>query len=250
MVKVITVPGSSAMDEMRRLLAQRAITGLHPTLFGKREAADAIASDFSQATDLKKVRRVIAKSQKYDLPREFARFFEPDELDETELEERRAEEEWVMGESGESAAEKNQEDAGEDEEAVLYTCMDGEELLETTYIGLWQIAEPWQAFAYLGLGEDSDQIIGGVKHCALHRHWQERWGAEVVALQENMVECFVARPPLTRADALILAREQYFYCGALVHQGAGSVVELAEILFGRKRWYFWWGGFRLLAHKF
>jgi hypothetical protein len=55
-----------------------------------------------------------------------------------------------------------------------------------------------------------------------------------------MVECFVARPPLTRADALILAREQYFYCGALVHQGAGSVVELAEILIGRKRWYFWW----------
>ena len=127
-MKIVTVPGSSAMDEMSRLLVQRASTGLHPILFGKREAADAIALDYSQATDLKEVRRVVAKSQKYDLSREVARFFEPDELDETELEERRAEKEWVRGESGESVAEENQEYAAEDEDAVLHTCMDVEDL--------------------------------------------------------------------------------------------------------------------------
>lgn len=239
-MKIVTVPGANAMDEMRRLLDQRADTGLHPTLFGNKESADAIALDYSWSIDSKKVKQVIKQSFQYNLSLELARFYMAEECDEDDQEIRQAEEAWLMVGGREAVRDNHQDDIEAGQESVLYACMDGDELLETAYVGLWQIPEPWHAFAYLGLGEDPDQIIGGAKHCAIHRHWQERWGAEVVALQENRVECFVKRPPLTREDALILAREQYFYCGDLVSQGAGSVVELAEILLGSRLWFFWW----------
>ncbi|MCF7673705.1 MAG: DUF4253 domain-containing protein [Akkermansiaceae bacterium] len=224
-MKVIEVPGDKAMQELTRLLAKKADTGLHPVWFGGNRDITFIAEGRSQ---VKNPKTSITRSMKMNIDEMIADFYSPDSNDGEPREEEPAEEAWVL-----------EEETGEDSEVT-----DGDDELDlycsgkpphTVHIGLLDIDEPWQMFAHLGWGgSDSDF------QCALHRRWQEEWGAEVVVLQESIIECRVLRPPQTRKDAMRLAREQYFYCGDIVSQGTGSVLELAYTLLGLNQWFFWW----------
>ena len=238
-MKIITVPGSNAMDEMKRLLGQRASTGLHPVLFGSKDSADFI---YKGSLGVKDPAAIIAESLQIDVAKLIAEFYHPDEWEDGREEDEQAEEEWIMDESDSEAGEDDVE-TGDDDELDLSSAKQGRKLLETVHIGLLEIAQPWQVFAHLGWGDENtggQDIWGSAMNCAIHRRWQEEWGAEVVALQETVIECFVARPPLTRRDAMRLAREQYYYCSDIVHQGVGSIPELADTLMGYNQSYFWW----------
>ncbi len=72
------------------------------------------------------------------------------------------------------------------------------------------------------------------------RRWQERFGAEVVAVSHDVVELRVLRPPTNPAVCVALAHEHYAYCGDIVHQGFGSLARLAGSLLDARAWYFWW----------
>lgn len=78
------------------------------------------------------------------------------------------------------------------------------------------------------------------EHVARLRRWEERFGAEVVAISHDVVELRVLRPPTTPTACVALAREHYDYCGDIVHQGFGSLARLAGSLLGARAWYFWW----------
>jgi hypothetical protein len=78
------------------------------------------------------------------------------------------------------------------------------------------------------------------EHAALWRYWQERYGATVACIANDVIEFTVSKPPRTREQALELARQQYVYCADIVHQGVGTVEALAATMMNSSVWYFWW----------
>jgi hypothetical protein len=107
------------------------------------------------------------------------------------------------------------------------------------YLGLAKIEKPWHLPAILKYGGWHACPEPEV-HCAFHRQWQERFGAEITGMSSAVVECAVKNPPTDRKAATILAWEQYWYCADNVEQGCGSVSRLAATLMNSPYWYFWW----------
>ena len=97
----------------------------------------------------------------------------------------------------------------------------------------------WEVPALLRFGAWND-CPAPEEHVALHRAWHERYGAEIVALTGDVMECLVARPPQTRDEALALAREHFAYCPDVVFQGVETLTALAAALHQHDTWYFWW----------
>lgn len=107
------------------------------------------------------------------------------------------------------------------------------------YMGFARIAQPWHLPAALKFGGWNDCPHPDV-HCAFHRHWQERHGAEITGMSGDVIECVVRNPPDDREAAITLAWEQYWYCADVVEQGIGSVSHLAATLLNSPYWFFWW----------
>jgi hypothetical protein len=78
------------------------------------------------------------------------------------------------------------------------------------------------------------------EHAAIFKYWQEKFGASVACIADDVIELTVIRPAATRDEALALARQQYVYCADIVDQGVGSIEALAATLIGSTVWYFWW----------
>lgn len=78
------------------------------------------------------------------------------------------------------------------------------------------------------------------EHAAIHRYWNEHYGAEIVGLTHDVIECRIDRPPTSREAAMMLATQQYLYCADIVDQGTETIENLAATLLNGKSWYFWW----------
>jgi hypothetical protein len=113
------------------------------------------------------------------------------------------------------------------------------EIKPEVYLGLAKIESPWRLPAALRYGAWNDCPEPEV-HCAFHREWQERFGAEITGMSGDVVECVVASPPTDRETAIALAWEQFWYCTDIVEQGCGSISALAATLLNSPYWYFWW----------
>ncbi len=109
---------------------------------------------------------------------------------------------------------------------------------------LLPVRESWMVFALMApTGGDSQQYNSDELHVAIHKRWHERYGAELVAMTEDSLELFVARPPQDPAAALELAWEHHAYCHDAVFQNfpnVGTVAELAARYLRRRAWHFWW----------
>jgi len=112
-------------------------------------------------------------------------------------------------------------------------------LKPTVFIGLADIAEPWMLPAATAYGNWNDCPEASL-HCAIMRRWNEQYGAEIVSMSGDVIECHVKRPPATKADAITLAWEQYWYCTDIVEQGVETISNLAATLLNHEYWYFWW----------
>jgi hypothetical protein len=97
----------------------------------------------------------------------------------------------------------------------------------------------WEVPAYLSFG-GWNECPGPEEHVALLRYWQENYGADIITLSSDVIECTVSRPPTERAQALALAWEQFVYCSDIVYQGTETLSSLAATLCGGKTWFFWW----------
>lgn len=91
-------------------------------------------------------------------------------------------------------------------------------------------------FKFGGWNECPDPEI----HCAIWKHWQQKYGAKIVGVSNDVIEAYVTKPPKTEAEAIALAWEQYLYCPDIVEQGVETVSKLAEVLINHDCWYFWW----------
>jgi hypothetical protein len=107
------------------------------------------------------------------------------------------------------------------------------------YVGLAKIEKPWHLPAVVKFGGSNESPEPEV-HCAFHRVWQEKYGAEITGMSGAVIECAVRNPPTDRANALALAWEQYWYCCDIVEQGCGTISILAATLLNSPYWYFWW----------
>jgi len=106
-------------------------------------------------------------------------------------------------------------------------------------IALVPVLESWQVAPAMAFG-GWNECPFGFEHAAVHRYWSERFGAEVVAMNTNTVELWVARPPMERGSSIDLALEQFAYCEDIIYQGYQTVEGLAAILTGSQVWSFWW----------
>lgn len=111
---------------------------------------------------------------------------------------------------------------------------------EDLFLGVTSVDAPWQVAAALQYG-GWNACPSPRYHCACHRLWQERYGAEICGVTESELEFSVSGPPLDPAAAEHLAWQHYWYCTDIVEQGPpGTVQGLAAMLLKSSHWYFWW----------
>jgi hypothetical protein len=112
-------------------------------------------------------------------------------------------------------------------------------ILPDVCLGLAAVEKPWHLPAILKYGGWNECPEPEV-HCAFHRQWLDRYGAEITGMSGSVIECVVSKPPSDREAATVLAWEQYWYCSDIVEQGCESVANLAATLLNSPYWYFWW----------
>jgi hypothetical protein len=77
--------------------------------------------------------------------------------------------------------------------------------------------------------------------CALLRSWEDRFGAQVVAVFGSELHVSVARPPVDAEHANLLALEHVLSTATnIVDDPPTPFPEYAMDLVGRTRWSFWW----------
>lgn len=110
---------------------------------------------------------------------------------------------------------------------------------EKCFLGIAPTVESWQVPAYVRFG-DWNCCPKPEEHCAVFRYWQEKYGAEIVSLTHDVIECCVLKPPQSEEECWELAWQQYAYCPDIVEQGVGTIGDLASTLRDSSYWYFWW----------
>jgi hypothetical protein len=107
-------------------------------------------------------------------------------------------------------------------------------------IALIPTAHCWEVPAYLPVQGNEGDPSNAVQ-VAMMKYWNERWGAELVAMAPSNVEMRVLRPPTTWEEAFTLAKEQYIYAPDVVDQWlGGSFTALVKTLLNGHVWLFWW----------
>ena len=111
--------------------------------------------------------------------------------------------------------------------------------LPEVYLAAVPTARSWEVPAYLSFGGWNECPLPH-EHVAMFSYWFQRYGAEIVGVSSDIIECTVSKPPRTREDALALADEQFIFCADIVSQGTETIENLAATLVGAEVWYFWW----------
>lgn len=111
--------------------------------------------------------------------------------------------------------------------------------LPKVYIVLVPTDDPSTVPAYLRWG-DWNECPAPEYHVAALRHWRDHYGAELIGVGKDVLNIRVARKPVTRSEAIELARVQYAYCNDIVDQGTESLSALAAELMAHDWWFFWW----------
>lgn len=215
--QVLKIPGKSALVELERHREQYSATGLYPILFGDADDFGRINNDlekFDPAETLAESRLVDAEE-----------WFRQQPLNNPEL---------YQFEEGDWPA-WNANPTG----IITHLDLLTNKPLKEVFLGLLEIQTPWEAFAHLNWGSWND-CPAPAEHCAIHRYWAAKYGAEVVSITGDIVQCTVARPPVDRSASLLLARQQYIYCYDIVDQGTQTIAALAAELLNSNTWYFWW----------
>lgn len=113
---------------------------------------------------------------------------------------------------------------------------------EEAFIVKVPASRSFEALAYIGFGGWND-CPSDEEHVAVLRHWHERYGADLIGIGGDIIECTVANPPATREQALQLAREHLVYAPGSFSEFSGrasTVPEIAASLLESRHWVFWW----------
>ncbi len=223
----LAVPGAEAIARWRQARALVDRTGHWPVLLGPERSLQPLSEVLSFAGD-QRTADLLADALALDVPAwlqdSLAERFEDDEDD--SLEDMRDPDAW------------NYPVAPTDTFVVPINLLTGE-LYPAVHLALLPTTVSWQTPLLLRFG-GWNYCPTSEEHAAIFRHWEARYGAEVVALTHDTVEMAAARPPTDRDSAIALAIEQYAYCPDIVEQGTGSIDLLAAGLLDGATWFFWW----------
>ncbi|MEV6107698.1 DUF4253 domain-containing protein [Streptomyces sp. NPDC051940] len=111
---------------------------------------------------------------------------------------------------------------------------------ERTTLCLVRAVHGYHVPALLNWAGACNHDITGAQHGAVLRYFHEQYGAELVTLQEGVMELLVGRRPRTPEGVARAALEQCAYCPDIVDQGVGGIEELARTQVLGGSWYFWW----------
>lgn len=111
--------------------------------------------------------------------------------------------------------------------------------VQVANIALLPTGRPWEVACDLRF-RDPEGRGTSAWHAAVWRHWQERYGAVVSVVTDISVSFEVARPPLTRASALLLAYEHHAYCPSTLNRKVDCIEALAGLLLKASVWMFTW----------
>jgi hypothetical protein len=220
-IQTLTVPGKDAVAKLEQLRQNYQHTGLYPVILGDDKG---IGFDTINLSALHNKQQTISESLKINV-NEWFRTALSDFEEDAEIGEL-LEGEWpdeVIPASGLNIPNDP------------FTQQSKPEIV----IGLLEIQKPWETFAALNWG-GWNACPNPSEHCAIHKYWYEKYGAEVAGITNDVVECIVTKPPLSRVESLELAKEHYLYCADIVDQGVGEILTLAATLMTSRYWYFWW----------
>ncbi len=106
-------------------------------------------------------------------------------------------------------------------------------------IALVPATQGWEVPALLAWSGAERSDIGGAEHLSVLHFWHQSYGADVVSIGTDTLECLVSQPPRDARGAFELAVQHYAYCPALMDNLAPAMGALAATLFGR-HWIFDW----------
>jgi hypothetical protein len=218
----LKIPGADAIRLLNEHRSRYPATGLYPFLIGDNEELSRIqeAAEFNEQDPVK----IIRASLSIKIPDRIARRQQEAEEDDISYDE-------ILGEWPGEISEKGS--------IGLHKEVLSGRIKPEVYLGLATIEEPWHLPAIIRYGAWND-CPEPEAHCAFHREWQERFGAEITGMSGDIVECTVSKPPTDRKAAIALAWEQFWYCTDIVEQGCESISNLAATLLNSRYWYFWW----------
>jgi hypothetical protein len=110
---------------------------------------------------------------------------------------------------------------------------------DTVTIALIPAFGGWEVPALLAWSGAERNGIGGPEHLSVLHFWHDVYGADLVALSHERLECLVERPPDDARSAFELAVQHYAYCPELMDNLVPAMGALAATLFGR-HWLFDW----------
>ena len=97
----------------------------------------------------------------------------------------------------------------------------------------------WEVPAFLRFGGWNECPSPEEQVCIL-KYWNNKYGAEVLAITYDTLECLISHPPQTREQALELSKEQYIYSGIETIENLSDIVSQAAGIVNNTTWYFWW----------
>jgi hypothetical protein len=208
---IVEVPGESALAELKDLRQGRR----YPVLLGDPRNLERLAEAMSETDESSEA--LVRAAERLD-PQE-----------------------WLLAREGiveevDSGEWPDDAKAGSGITAHLQT---GNKPLPSVSIALIPTDAAWKVPCYLKLG-GWNECPFAPEQASLFRKWEAEYGAKIVAVTSDTIECEVANPPTTRLAAMKLAREQALFCSDIVSQGTGTVEALAATLLHGLSWYFWW----------
>jgi hypothetical protein len=225
-VYTLEVPRKQIVSLWDKLMGLRAQTGHYPVILGD---AEHLMRHFQSFADAQPLDEALAAASAVDarawLDQRWGSYFTYDE----EFTEDSLRGEWKQPNRAQPP------DALERIGALLFSYMPK----DTWYLGLVGTVNSWEVPAYLSFG-DWNECPPAEVHVALHRAWGAQYGAEIAAVEGDIIVCRVAQPPATQEAALALARDQMMYAEDIVLQGVDTLDALAGDLYQDPAWFFWW----------
>ncbi len=220
--ELIEVRGKSAREAWSRLRTEGA-GKFHPVILGNRQDVESFEDNFDNDDNNARVAEIL----------ETAAALDPEQL----LERRKEEDpelysnvdfgKWPL------LPRRSSNDITVDKDILTMRHKD------TVFIAKIPTANSYEVPAYLQYG-GWNACPAPEEHVALMRRWHSLYGAEIIGMTHDVIECTVAKPPLDKEGAVQLAGEQFAYCDDIVTQGCGTILDLAATLLKSEYWYFWW----------
>jgi hypothetical protein len=107
------------------------------------------------------------------------------------------------------------------------------------FVGLIPTSESWKAAGILSFGGWEDCPLPE-EHCAILKHWNHQYGAEVLSIFDDKIELMIYAPPSCPERALQARLEILLYCPDHVPHSRMERQAYWAPLLTSMRWHFYW----------